>query len=180
VAKLGKRTKLTAEVRRRICKSLEIGMTKADAAASAGIAASTLHRWIVEGEEAGEGLQYDFAQAVELANAASVERRLERIERHATGCKGLIDCPHCGEPIEAMEIKPNLLADLWMLERRHGYTKDGRLSVELSGPGGSPIQLQQAAPTMEEIRLLLDQVPPNELEAALHRANPSRWPLLSG
>lgn len=70
---MGRPTKLTPEVQKRICDALKIGATRLDAALSAGVTYDSFNDWYNAGKQAKSGRYVQFLQAV---NQAEGEARL--------------------------------------------------------------------------------------------------------
>ena len=72
-------SKLTDDVQATLIKALEGGNTRASAAASAGISASTLHRWMRRGETDTTGPFRELWYAIKRAEAVCQIRCLDLI-----------------------------------------------------------------------------------------------------
>jgi len=64
---MGRRSKLTDDVRRRITDAVLIGASRACAAGAAGIGESTFYRWLERGEASSKGPFREFWEAVSEA-----------------------------------------------------------------------------------------------------------------
>jgi transposase len=77
-------TKLTAAVQRRIVEAVRNGAPRETAAEAAGVAKSTLFRWLAQGRAADAPARFrDFAEALERADAEYELHAVARIERAA-------------------------------------------------------------------------------------------------
>jgi hypothetical protein len=82
---MGRPTKLTREVRDKICKALAAGQTRYWAATSAGVGRSTLRRWMQQARDTTDPELLALRAGVKKAEAAAVAERLAVIRRAATG-----------------------------------------------------------------------------------------------
>lgn len=94
--------KPTPALIKQACASLKMGATIELAAASIGISRRTWYRWLQRGEE-GERAYRRFYTAIQQAEVAGALEALERINGAAS---------------------TDWKAAAWLLERRHGYTRD--------------------------------------------------------
>lgn len=65
----GRRTELTPAVQELICRAIESGSTKNDAAQFAGIGYSTFFSWVSKGEKAKSGIYKEFVEALARSEA---------------------------------------------------------------------------------------------------------------
>ena len=100
----GRPTKLTAETQRRIVEAIQLGCTYNIAASYGGINEGTFYGWMNRGREAKTGIYKEFFQAVKQAESMNAVRNLAAIAQSAKD--------------------GNWTAAAWILERRHGYTKE--------------------------------------------------------
>ncbi len=100
----GRKSKFTEPVRERIIEALRAGTTYEIAAQYAGISRSTLYEWIKKGEGFETGLYRTFYDNIKKAEAEGAVVHLGTI---------------------AQASKKDWKAAAWLLERRHGYSKDG-------------------------------------------------------
>ena len=105
----GRKSKFTAPVRERIIEALRAGTTYEIAAQYAGISRSTLYEWIKKGEGFDTGVYRSFYDNVKKAEAEGAVVHLGTI---------------------AQASKKDWKAAAWLLERRHGYSKDGVMKVQ--------------------------------------------------
>ena len=87
-----------------IIAAIKKGLTYKLAAEMASVAETTLHRWLRQGKKATHGKYRDFYLEVQQARAQQAELMLIRIEKHT---------------------QKDWKACAWMLERVHGYHRDG-------------------------------------------------------
>jgi len=97
-------TKFTDAVKRRIIEAITLGCTYKISAAYSGIAESTLFKWLALGREGEDEDYIEFYRSVKEAEATSAVRNLAAIARAAR--------------------EGHWTASAWLLERRHGYTKE--------------------------------------------------------
>lgn len=90
-------TKRTTATLKRITQALDLGATRALAAAASGISYETLRAWCADDPRV--------ARACEQAEAAGAQRALE--------------------VVKAAAAKGDWAAAAWLLERRHGYVRTG-------------------------------------------------------
>lgn len=112
---VGQPTKRTPEVEEAIISALKAGATHRMAADYAGIALSTLQRWLAEESDAYK----EFQDAVKRASASGDLASLETIQTAARSGQWQ--------------------AAAWLLERRHPG-EYGRQRVEVTGKDGGPMQ----------------------------------------
>ena len=94
--------KLTQEVIGEICECVELGMTLADAAASAGVSTSSVHKWRKMGAEGTSDICVEFVAALKKAKAKGVKYLFGRIRKIA-------------------DDEGKWQGHAWTLERSHGY-----------------------------------------------------------
>jgi len=164
------RCKLNADVQARICDGIRRGLTKEQAASLGGVTYGTFQNWERHGEKAPHGKYVDFVAAISVAKAEGADAMLEVVTSAARGrTHTTMPCPHCAGEVEVPGRPGDWKAGAWVLERTHGYTKEKQVNMALSGAVEIDVKVI-TPPSIEEIRLLLDKVPPVELEAALKRA----------
>jgi transposase-like protein len=153
---MGRRSKLTPEVQKRVCDALVAGGAYIEtAAAFAGIARSTLYNWLKQGRadaEKGKENKYTaFVEAIDEALSRSEMNDLATISHHADGYlaekKRVVRVPvgkdDEGNPLYRVEetteqaFKRDWQAAAWRLERRYP-TRWGR-RLALAGNDGAPI-----------------------------------------
>ena len=105
----GRKSKFTAPVKNRIIEALRAGTTYEIAAQYAGISRSTLYEWIKKGEKASTGTYRTFYDNIKKAEAEGAVVHLGTISQAS---------------------KKDWKAAAWLLERRHGYSKDGVMRAE--------------------------------------------------
>ena len=87
-----------------IIRAIKKGCTYKLAAELGGVHEATLHRWLAQGKKATHGKYADFYIKVQRARAEQAQLMLSRIEKHTL---------------------KDWKASAWMLERVHGYHRDG-------------------------------------------------------
>ena len=113
---MGRRSKLTPEVQKKICDYIRIGLTYERAALAAGISVATFYNWKARGEKARSGKYFDFLDALHRAEAEGEARHVAIIANEGpAGSK-------------------------WILARRHPERWALIEKREISGPDGAPIQ----------------------------------------
>lgn len=126
--KQGRPTKLNEEVQRKICEALLLGCTYSIAAFYAGISERALFEWMTRGKEQNGDIYIRFYAAVKQAEAQSAIRSLATIHQSARD--------------------GNWTAAAWLLERRHGYTREpDRSTIDIT------VDVQNA-----EVTTLIEQV----------------------
>jgi len=100
----GRKSKFTAPVKTRIIEALRAGTTYEIAAQYAGISRSTLYEWIKKGEQTTTGSYRTFYDNIKKAEAEGAVVHLGTISQAS---------------------KKDWKAAAWLLERRHGYSKEG-------------------------------------------------------
>jgi hypothetical protein len=139
----GRKSKFTAPVKERIIEALRAGTTYEIAAQYAGISRSTLYEWIKKGEGFDTGAYRTFYDNVKKAEAEGAVVHLGTI---------------------AQASKKDWKAAAWLLERRHGYSKDGVMRAE------------EQAKEMELPSNMLDllKIQAKELRASMAKAESSQ------
>ena len=102
--KRGPPSKFTQETRRKVIEAITLGCTYGIAASYAGIAESTLFKWLASGRDEDDKTYNAFYRSVKEAEAVSAVRNLASIAQAAKDGQWA--------------------AAAWLLERRHGYTKE--------------------------------------------------------
>lgn len=116
--------KLTPQITERLCEALRGGNYIDTSCEYAGIAVSTYHRWMNEAtEDNASNIKKEFREAVVKARSEAEIRNVTLIQRAATG--------------------GTWQAAAWWLERSHPtkWGRQQRITQEISGPNGSPIQV---------------------------------------
>jgi len=165
----GRKPKLTPEVSQRIVELVRIGNYPDAAAASCGIHRSTLHRWLVKGEEQTHGMYREFLLAIDraqgeaelrdcilIAKAAQTDWRASawRLERRAPRKYGAQVQSTLREEVESM------LAHLETVLDRSTFDKV-IAALEQARPPGTP-----NAPANEGARVTVSR---DELQKRLNR-----------
>ncbi|MFF4777669.1 transposase [Microtetraspora fusca] len=147
----GRRTKLTADVHERIVAAVRAGATFEGAAGAAGIDESTLYRWLREAEASGApAWKRQFRQDLYRARdevevrvvAGSVMKAaiggyvVKRVTR--TRPDGTVETEEQIAPADGR-------VGLELLARRFHDRWGRRQPIEVSGPGGGPIQVEHGA-----------------------------------
>ena len=135
--KQGRPTALTEEVQRKVCEAVLLGCTYDIAASYAGISQRSLFQWLASGRDGQGELYENFYAEVKHAEAMNAVRNLASIAQSAKD--------------------GNWTAAAWMLERRHGYIKEGnRPTIELT------VDIQNA-----EVTTLIEQVREHALQEVI-------------
>ena len=79
----GRPTKFTPQATRRILTSVRLGSPLNLACKGAGVDYSTMRYWVTEGQEAGEGEKFEFANALEKAQGGFIDANLRIIRKAA-------------------------------------------------------------------------------------------------
>jgi len=106
---IGRKSKFTGPVKDRIIEALRAGTTYEIAAQFAGISRSTLYEWIKKGEQEETGPYRTFSDNIKKAEAEGAVVHLGTI---------------------AQASAKDWKAAAWILERRHGYSKEGVMRAE--------------------------------------------------
>jgi len=112
-----------------IIRAIKKGCTFKLAAEMGGVHEATLHRWMLQGKKAKHGKYHEFYLAVNKARAEQAQLMLGRIEKHS-----LKDWKACA----------------WMLERVHGYHRDGIQDLRAKEP-------EQPEPVTTDLRQELNR-----------------------
>ena len=132
---MGKPTKLTPQVKKRILTAIRQGSPFEHAAEFGGVHRTTLYKWIKAGED-GEQPYAAFLEEFYKAQADAVQVLLKRINDAAAN--------------------GDWKAAAWILERRH-REHFGR-NVEVSGPQGGAIDLRLVNPPDDQtLAFLLEE-----------------------
>lgn len=139
----GRKSKFTEPVRTRVIEALRAGTTYEIAAQYAGISRSTLYEWIKKGESTETGVYRTFHDNIKKAEAEGAVVHLGTI---------------------AQASQKDWKAAAWILERRHGYSKEGVMRVE------------EQAKEMELPSNMLDllKIQAKELRASMAKAESSQ------
>ena len=120
---MGRKKKLTPTVHDNIVRFIRGGNYKGVSARAAGIAPSTMYRWLEEGEAAESGVKFEFVKAVREAEAIAEARNVALVLSHAA---------------------TTWQAAAWWLERSHNERWGRKEKQELTGSDGGAIQIQAA------------------------------------
>jgi transposase-like protein len=157
----GRRSKLTPETHEAIVKAVKAGASFENAAQAAGIDESTLYRWLRDGEtEDASEVKRQFREDLYRAHA-EVEVRVVAASVMKSALGGyVIEETTVTKPDGTVETRVKRApADgrvgLDLLARRDPARWARRSPVEISGPGGGPIQVQ--ATTIQELSARLHE-----------------------
>ena len=109
---MGRKSKFTDKYRRKILEATSLGCTRAIACKFAGMSESVLYDWLARGRQAKSGAYFDFYGDFQRAEAMSAIRSLSTL--HAAMQEG------------------DIRAAMFLLERRHGYTREEKPPIEIS------------------------------------------------
>jgi transposase len=101
--------KLNAEMSKRICDNIKIGMSYKGAALSAGIVESTFYEWLAKGNKAKSGMYKEFSESVSKANGEARKALVARVH-----------------------LNKDWRSDAWILERRFPDEWNKKDNVDLS------------------------------------------------
>jgi hypothetical protein len=157
----GRRGKLTPQTHEAIVKAVKAGASLENAAGAAGIHEATLYRWLQEGEaDDGAEAKREFREDL-LRARAEVEVRVvaASVMKSALGGYELerttVTRPD-GTVEERVKYAPaDGRVGLDFLARRDPGRWARRNPVEISGPGGGPVQIQAA--TIQELSVRLHE-----------------------
>lgn len=129
--RMGRPTKLTPEMTRRIADLVRAGNYVEVAAAAAGISRDTLYRWLKQGARTKRGLAHEFSLAIEKAQAEAEARDVTLI---------------------ATAAREQWQAAAWRLERKFPdrWGRRERQTLEHVGPGGGPVQVEAVGDAVVE------------------------------
>lgn len=158
----GRRTSLTPEVQKRLLDLLRAGVPIAHAGPASGVTAATVHNWIRRGEDAAadyeagltvpasEQLFRAFFEEAARARAEGVARAVANVRKAGAGGYIVRELERSyrnadGQLVTEREVfraPPEWRAEAWFLERaaRDAFGKT-IAEVQLSGPGGGPIEV---------------------------------------
>lgn len=126
---MGRPTKLTPDVKRRIVTAIKQGATYKLAAKYGGVHYDTFNEWMKQGEQDSEGEYSEFSDAVKKAEGEAAVKWLKVID--AAG-------------------KESWQAMAWKLERRYPQ-EYGRQIQEHTGPEGGPIQISEVIVNVKSV-----------------------------
>jgi hypothetical protein len=109
---MARRTKLNAEVQRRILQAIQAGATYEYAAQFGGVTRVTLFYWLRKGEQQNKGIYRTFFNEFKRAESMACVGSLAVINKEAR--------------------EGNWQAAAWLLERRFGYTREGPPPVQIT------------------------------------------------
>ena len=109
---MGRKSKFTDKYKRKVLEATSLGCTRAITCKYAGIAESVLYDWLARGRVAKTGQFFDFYGDFQRAEAMSAIRSLSAL--HSAMQDG------------------DVRAAMFLLERRHGYTREDRAPIEIN------------------------------------------------
>src|SRR3990172_8611360 len=125
---MGRPTKLTPVLKRRLLGLLRKGVPRERAARLAGIGDATFHRWMAQGAEQELGMFRDFRDAVIGAEEGLIEKACSGLANLITGKK--------------VEPSTRLGAIKFFLTHRYSAEWSTRSEVRNTGPDGGPIKVE--------------------------------------
>ena len=122
---MSRRTKLNPQRQALIIEALQLGMTIELASKYAGIEQKTFYNWMNRGRREGEGIYFQFLQAIEKAIAKSALVNMAIIQKAAK--------------------EGTWQASAWIMERRHKYhaKQEPEVIVQIDAKEASITQLIQ-------------------------------------
>lgn len=144
----GRKPKLTPEISQRIIELVRIGNYLDTAAASCGIHRSTLHRWLVKGDEQSHGMYREFFLAIDRAQGEAELR----------------DCV-----LIAKAAQTDWRAAAWRLERRAPRKYGAQIQATLR---------EEVESMLAHLETVLDRSTFEKIIAALEQARPPGAPHL--
>lgn len=122
---MSRRTKLNPQRQAMIIEALQLGMTIELASKYAGIEQKTFYNWMNRGRREGEGIYFQFLQAIEKAIAKSALVNMAIIQKAAK--------------------EGTWQASAWIMERRHKYhaKQEPEVVVQIDAKEASITQLIQ-------------------------------------
>jgi len=123
MAKVGRLTKLTAEVQEKIVQAIRAGNYAEIAAGYAGIGTTTFYRWMQQGWEQASGRCREFREAVKAAEREAEVRAVAIVQQH---------------------MPSKWQAAMTYLERKFPERWSRREKLEHSGPEGGPVEVEHS------------------------------------
>lgn len=117
---MGRPSKLTPEVQKRITDAIRVGATYELAAQFGGVAYNTFNEWMKAGADANSGRFYEFYESVKKAEGEGAIKWLAVIDKAAT---------------------EQWQAAAWKLERRYPHSY-GRSVTEVTGKDGEALTIK--------------------------------------
>jgi transposase len=138
----GRPSKLTPQVHDKIITAIKAGNYLDTAARYAGVDPGTVHRWIAKGKDEQAPDEYrQFREAIESARAEAEARNVALIQQAANA--------------------GTWQAAAWYLERTAHQRWGRKQSLEVSGQGGEPVQVEVDTTALEaKVRALLGDSTP--------------------
>lgn len=171
----GRPALLTPDAHKKLVEATGVGAPMSVAAAYVGVSDRTFERWMRRGYDA-EQLEVDgqpvpedeqpflalYKEVVQARSQAAV-KSVVNIQRVAQGGQVTEETtkkyrdPETGAVVEEKTIKrtaPDWRASAWYLERQHRqhFGRDKELQVEMSGPGGGPVEVVGVEALAERVR----------------------------
>jgi hypothetical protein len=143
----GRPTKLTPEIKKKVCSAVRNGSFIETAAAFVGVNKDSLHEWMRRGAREKSGIYHEFSVAIGQAFA---EAEVSMVNALVAAAKG--DPGHPGDPERGIAKRPRVPPDpralAFWLERARQTTWGKRQRVALEGvperDGGEPIRTEGA------------------------------------
>jgi len=107
---MARRTKLTKEVEDKIIQAIQSGATYDICAQFAGISPATFYNWMKQGRDGKQKSKVEFLERIKRAESKGAIANLGLIQRAAKD--------------------GDWKASAWLLERRHGYQRNGYISKQ--------------------------------------------------
>ncbi|MER7362662.1 hypothetical protein [Nonomuraea wenchangensis] len=149
---MGRPSKLTPELRDQICRHLEAGHFLGTAADLCGVGRSTVHRWMARGEEEGAPPEYlEFREALTRARARASVVLVSAAFADAAGGTLVREVIRPDGTQERAWTPPNGRIALELLARMFPDEWRPVKAVEVSGPQGGPMKLDQNDAVIEGI-----------------------------
>lgn len=151
---MGRPTKLTPEVQKKIVDAIESCGHIDTAAAYAGISKFSFHEWLKRGARSKRGIYKDFSNAVEKAVANAMMERVNVNRKAANGYetvtqRAITKYNSVTKQNEIVEqtversMKFDARAAEWWLERRFPQIFGRKEHVEISGDQDNPVLVEQ-------------------------------------
>ena len=109
---MARRTKLTEEIVSKIIQAIQTGATYELCAQYAGISPATFYSWMKQGREKKDKRKVEFLEKIKRAESRGAIANLGLIQKAATD--------------------GDWKASAWILERRHGYNRNGNIIKQQS------------------------------------------------
>ena len=138
--RMGRKTKLCPEVQGWIVERIREGHYIETMCCEVGVSKNAYYQWLQKGEQQTSGIYRDFYDAVKAAEQQAKRALLGKLHQSI-----------------------DWRAAAWILERR--WPEEwGRQKMEISGPGGAPMQVEATGGSPDPLRVYIVPTPTRPLE----------------